>query len=293
MAAAPVAPVASAPAEPSISNNIKEVFTYRDYKSKMNDFTSKLDEIIYFCEMVDIDKIDQFLIDFIETYDFYKENDEDGDDNTDGDYGYSDLNNDKTIDELINKTRYTDMKTYIDDNSDKIKDLCKKLQYNDKIKNYLTDDEGNIETIKKDLGSQTPNIIEQIEKIIRLLEIRTNVNKIAPLPFEKLKFNNVALINKNDIICAISYSFFKRIYKKLHVLNNEDKGLNNDFLEVFKYEFYLIYTKLHTNFKEILTANNNTSISISSVIKNITEIKQEFETYKSPPQSPTPPQEAP
>jgi hypothetical protein len=270
----------AATAASSIGDNLENVFTYRDYKSKMNDFVSKLDEIIYFCEMVDIDKIDQFLIDFIETYDFYKEN-EYGDDNTEGYYGYSDLNNDKTIVELIKKTRYTDMTTYINDNSNKIKDLCKKLQeYNGKIKNYLTNEEDNI---KKDLKSQTPNIIEQIEKIIRLLEIRTNVNKIAPLPFEKLKFNNVALINKNDIICAISYSFFKRIYKKLHVLNNEDNGLNNEFFEVFKYEFYLIYTKLHTKFKDILSTN---APDIIAVIKNITEIKQEFETYKSTPQSP-------
>jgi hypothetical protein len=281
--------MADTAAASSIGDNFVDAFTYRDYKGKMNDFVSKLDEIIYFCEMVDIDKIDQFLIDFIETYDFYKENDEDGDDNTEGDYGYSDLNNDKTIVELIKKTRYTDMKTYIDYNSYKIKDLCKKLQeYYGKIKKNLTNEEGNIETIKKDLGSQTPNIIEQIEKIIRLLEIRTNVNKIAPLPFEKLKFNNVALINKNDIICAISYSFFKKIYKKLHVLNNEDNGLNNDFLEVFKYEFYLIYTKLHAKFKNILSTN---APDISNVINNITEIKQDFETYKSP--SSTPPQEAP
>ncbi len=235
--------------------------------------------------MVDIDKIDQFLIDFIETYDFYKEN-VDGDDNTEG---YSDLNNEKTIDELKKNTRYTDMNDYINDNSNKIKELFTKLKddYNEKIKNYLTN-EGDIKTIKKDLGSQTPNIIEQIEKIIRLLEIRTNVNKIAPLPFEKLKFNNVALINKNDIICAINYSFFKKIYKKLHVLNNEDNGLYNEFFEVFKYEFYLIYTKLHANFKDILSTNNTTSIS--NVINNITEIKQDFETYKytsqSPPQDP-------
>jgi len=274
----------AATAATSIGKKLEDVFTYRDYKSKMNDFTSKLDEIIYFCEMVDIDKIDQFLIDFIETCDFYKEN-EDGDDNTDGDYGYSDLNNDNIIDNIIEKTRYTDMTTYINDNSNKIKDLCIKLNdYNGKIKKYLTNEEDNI---KKDLGSQTPNIIEQIEKIIRLLEIRTKVDKIAPLPFEKLRFNNVALINKNDIICAISYSFFKKIYKKLHVLNNEDNGLNNEFFEVFKYEFYLIYTKLHAKFKEILTANN-TSI-ISSVINNITEIKQDFETYKFTPQSPQEP----
>jgi hypothetical protein len=277
--------MADTAAASSIGDNFVDAFTYRDYKGKMNDFVSKLDEIIYFCEMVDIDKIDQFLIDFIETCDFYKENDDD--DNTEGDYGYSDLNNEKTIeDELIKKTRYIDMTTYINDNSNKIKELFTKLkEYNGKIKNYLTNEEDNI---KKDLGSQTPNIIEQIEKIIRLLEIRTNVNKIAPLPFEKLKFNNVALINKNDIICAISYSFFKKIYKKLHVLNNEDNGLNNDFLEVFKYEFYLIYTKLHAKFKNILSTN---APDISNVINNITEIKQDFETYKSP--SSTPPQEAP
>jgi hypothetical protein len=275
---------AAATAASSIGDNIEDVFTYRDYKGKMNDFTSKLDEIIYFCEMVDIDKIDQFLIDFIETCDFYKEN-EDGDDNTEG---YSDLNNEKTIYELIEKTRYTDMTTYINDNSNKIKDLCIKLkEYNDKINTYLTK-EDKIETIKKDLDSQTPNIIEQIEKIIRLLEIRTNINKIAPLPFEKLRFNNVALINKNDIICAISYSFFKRIYKNLHVLNNEDNGLNNEFFEVFKYEFYLIYTKLHAKFKDILTTNKT---NISGVINDITNIKQGFETYKStPPPTPTPPQ---
>jgi hypothetical protein len=286
-AAAATAPAAAS----SIGNNLGDVFDYRYYKSKMNDFTSKLDEIIYFCEMVDIDKIDQFLIDFIETCDFYKENDDNDNDNTDEDYGYSDLNNDNIIDELVEKTRYTDMTTYINDNSDKIKDLCKKLkEYNDKINTYLTK-EDNIETIKKDLDSQTPNIIEQIEKIIRLLEIRTNIDKIAPLPFEKLKFNNVALINKNDIICAINYSFFKKIYKKLHVLNNEDNRLNNEFFEVFKYEFYLIYTKLHAKFKDILSTNKT---NISIVINDITKIKQDFETYKSTlPPTPTPPPQEP
>ena len=67
-----MAAVAVVPAPATLTNTIANVQNYRDYKDKMNIFTSKLDEILYLCDMVDIDKIDQFLINFLETYDFYK-----------------------------------------------------------------------------------------------------------------------------------------------------------------------------------------------------------------------------
>jgi hypothetical protein len=251
---------------PSISTTIENVQTYRDYKGKMNTFTSKLDEILYLCDMVDIDKIDQFLINFLETYDFYKKKEEE-------EGGYSDLRgDDKALRQnIIEDTEYTNMIDYISENYEKIKALFEKLNtdHYPSIKTLLTNDNN---AIKDDLKNQKGNIIEKIEKIIRLLEIRTNTNSIAPLPFEKLKFYNVAFINKNDIICAIDgYYVFKAIYKKLHVLNNEDKELNNKFEEVFKYEFYIIYTELHNKFKEPLI---NDKSKIQKVIDDINEIKR-------------------
>ena len=263
-----MAAVTAAPAAPSsISTTIENVQNYRDYKGKMNTFTSKLDEILYLCDMVDIDKIDQFLINFLETYDFYKKKIEEG--------GYSDLNNYiDNIDEIINKTEYSNMTTYITKNYDNIKKLFDKLnEHFLPINAILTDNDNN--TIKDDLKTQKGNIIEKIEKINRLLELRNNINSIAPLPFEKLKFYNVAFINKNDIICAIDgYDVFKAIYKKLHVLNNEDKELNNKFEEVFKYEFYIIYTELHKKFKETLSSNETQKIQ--DVINGIKDIKEAF-----------------
>ncbi len=117
-----------------------------------------------------------------------------------------------------------------------------------------------------------------------MLEIRTNSNSIAPLPFEKLKFYDVALINKNHIICAIDgYWLFKPIYKKLHVLNNEDSQLNNKFDEVFKYEFYIIYTSLHEDFKETLETDKP---NITNIINNIEEIKEAFNNYPLTTQQP-------
>ena len=266
-----MAAVTAAPAAPSsISTTIENVQNYRDYKGKMNTFTSKLDEILYLCDMVDIDKIDQFLINFLETYDFYKKKIEEG--------GYSDLNNYiDNIDEIINKTEYSNMTTYITKNYDNIKKLFDKLnEHFLPINAILTDNDNN--TIKDDLKTQKGNIIEKIEKINRLLELRNNINSIAPLPFEKLKFYNVAFINKNDIICAIDgYDVFKAIYKKLHVLNNEDKELNNKFEEVFKYEFYIIYTELHKKFKETLSSNETQKIQ--DVINGIKDIKEAFENH--------------
>ena len=250
-----MAAVTAAPAAPSsISTTIENVQNYRDYKGKMNTFTSKLDEILYLCDMVDIDKIDQFLINFLETYDFYKKKIEEG--------GYSDLNNYiDNIDEIINKTEYSNMTTYITKNYDNIKKLFDKLS-----EHFLP------------IKTQKGNIIEKIEKINRLLELRNNINSIAPLPFEKLKFYNVAFINKNDIICAIDgYDVFKAIYKKLHVLNNEDKELNNKFEEVFKYEFYIIYTELHKKFKETLSSNETQKIQ--DVINGIKDIKEAFKNH--------------
>jgi hypothetical protein len=256
---------------------------YREYKENMNKFTSKLDEILYICDMIDADRIDQFLINFLETYDFYKgkKDDDTGkeeddtekkDDDTgkeDDDIGYSDLS-EKNIKSIKENKNFKDMTTYISTNSNNIKKMCEKLEtLYKKIKNYLinpaTPEDA---TIKTDILKQKKNIIEQLEKIIRLLEIRTNSNSIAPLPFEKLKFYDVTLINKNHIICAIDgYWFFKPIYKKLHVLNNEDSQLNNKFEEVFKYEFYIIYTSLHEEFKSKL----NDNVQDKEVINDIKE----------------------
>ena len=261
-----------AAAAASLTNTIENVQIYRDYKGKMNIFTSKLDEIIYLCDMVDIDKIDQFLINFLETYDFYKKKEEE-------EGGYSDLRGDDKalLQKIIEDTEYTEYTEYISKNYEKIKALFVKLntEHYPSIKTLLTNYNN---AIKDDLKNQKGNIIEKIEKIIRLLEIRTNTNSIAPLPFEKLKFYNVAFINKNDIICAIDgYYVFKAIYKKLHVLNNEDKELNNKFEEVFKYEFYIIYTELHNKFKETLKEENNTKIK--DVIDGVKNIEETFKNH--------------
>jgi hypothetical protein len=276
----------AAASAPSLSSTIANVQEYREYKGKMNNFTSKLDEILYICDMIDVDRIDQFLINFLETYDFKGkkkakgEKAEEAEVVVDGEEenGYSDLNkyiND--INDIIKNENFEKMTTYITTNSENIKKMCNELStFNTGIKKYLdTDTEKTIET---DLKNQKGNIIEKIEKIIRLHEIRTNINSIAPLPFEKLKFYDVALINKNDIICVIGgYGVFKAIYKKLHVLNNEDKELYDDFKEVFKYEFYIIYTNLHEKFKETLT---NYKSNIQKVIDDIKEIKEDFHKYK-------------
>jgi uncharacterized protein (DUF2225 family) len=163
--------------------------------------------------------------------------------------------------------------------------MCEKLEIlYAKIKEYLIDPTTPEDTIKTDILKQKKNIIEQLEKIIRLLEIRTNSNSIAPLPFEKLKFYDVALINKNHIICAIDgYWLFKPIYKKLHVLNNEDSQLINKFEEVFKYEFYIIYTTLHEEFKKTLGIDKP---NITNIINYIEEIKEAFNNYPLTTQQP-------
>jgi hypothetical protein len=275
-----------ASAAPSLSSTIENVQIYRVYKEDMNKFTSKLDEILYICDMIDVDRIDQFLINFLETYNFYKGKKEDDDtgkeeDDTEkeeDDIGYSDLS-EKNIENIKKNKNFKDMTTYISTNSDNIKNMCIELDtiLYVKIKNYLDNATPTDATIKTDILKQKQNIIEQLEKIIRLLEIRTNSNSIAPLPFEKLKFYDVALINKNDIICAIDgYWLFKPIYKKLHVLNNEDSQLNNKFDEVFKYEFYIIYTSLHKNFKETLETDKP---DIQKAIVDINNIKGSFEKY--------------
>jgi hypothetical protein len=289
--AAPVAPAAAAVpvAAPSLSSTIQNVQEYRVYKEDMNKFTSKLDEILYICDMIDADRIDQFLINFLETYDFYKGKkdddtgkEEDDTEKEEDDIGYSDLS-EKNIESIKNNENFQKMTTYISTNSDNIKKMCIELVETlyKKINKYLIDPTTPEDTtIKTDILKQKQNIIEQLEKIIRLLEIRTNSNSIAPLPFEKLKFYDVALINKNHIICAINgYWLFKPIYKKLHVLNNEDSQLNNKFDEVFKYEFYIIYTTLHEVFKETLGSDKPN-------ITNIEEIKEAFNNYPLTTQQP-------
>jgi vacuolar-type H+-ATPase subunit I/STV1 len=276
---------AAAPSvDPSFTRTIENVQIYREYKEVMNKFTSKLDEILYICDMIDVDRIDQFLINFLETYNFYKgkkdddtEKEEDDTEKEEDDIGYSDLS-EKNIESIKKNKNFQKMTTYISTNSENIKKMCNELNdLNAKIEKYLDNATPTDATIKTDILKQKQNIIEQLEKIIRLLEIRTNSNSIAPLPFEKLKFYDVALINKNDIICAIDgYWLFKPIYKKLHVLNNEDSQLNNKFDEVFKYEFYIIYTSLHEDFKETLETDKP---NITNIINNIEEIKEAFNNY--------------
>jgi hypothetical protein len=276
MAAVPV-PAAAAPA--SLTDTIANVQEYREYKEDMNKFTSKLDEILYICDMIDADRIDQFLINFLETYDFYIYKKDDDTEKEEDDTGYSDLS-EKNIEDIKRNENFQKMTTYISTNSNNIKKMCEKLEtLYKKIEKYLinpaTPEDA---TIKTDILKQKKNIIEQLEKIIRLLEIRTNSNSIAPLPFEKLKFYDVALINKNHIICAIDgYRVFKGIYnKKLHVLNNEDSQLHNKFEEVFKYEFYIIYTTLHEVFKETLGSDKP---GIHKAIVDINDIKEAFKNH--------------
>jgi hypothetical protein len=269
---------AAAPSvDPSFTRTIENVQIYREYKEVMNKFTSKLDEILYICDMIDVDRIDQFLINFLETYNFYKGKKDDDTEKEEDDIGYSDLS-EKNIESIKKNKNFQKMTTYISTNSENIKKMCNELNdLNAKIEKYLDNATPTDATIKTDILKQKQNIIEQLEKIIRLLEIRTNSNSIAPLPFEKLKFYDVALINKNDIICAIDgYWLFKPIYKKLHVLNNEDSQLNNKFDEVFKYEFYIIYTSLHEDFKETLETDKP---NITNIINNIEEIKEAFNNY--------------
>ena len=261
-----------------IGNTINSVQEYRDYKDKMNNFTSKLEEIIYLCDMIDIDRIDQFLINFLETYNFYKEKEEDG--KEDDETGYSDLSSEEENIKKIKKGEYSEMIKYISENSEKIVNMQTELdKLYEKIKKYIDNNPEPENTIKTDLLNQKQNIIEQLEKITRLFEIRTNIDSIVPLPFEKLKFYDVSFINKNDIMCKISYSFFKKLYKKLHVLNNEDSQLNNKFDEVFKYEFYIIYTNLHKDFKDKLEEKKPTIQQ--DVIKSIKEIKDAFTTIST------------
>ena len=156
---AAVAVVPAVTAAHSISTTIENVQNYRDYKGKMNTFTSILDEIIYLCDMVDIDKIDQFLINFLETYNFYKKTEEEN--------GYSDLHDyAKALQEMMKEdTEYSNMTTYISKNYNKIKVLFVKLntKHYPSIKTQLTN---NNNTIIEDLKTQKGNIIEKIEKLV-------------------------------------------------------------------------------------------------------------------------------
>ena len=253
-----------------IADTIENVKDYREYKTNMNKFISKLDEILYRFDMVDIDRLEQFLINLIETYDFSKKEEDKSEEN-----GYSNLS-DFDVEQLVKDPKYTEMITYISINSDDINTLLKNLNvlFNNSIEKYInTDTDTNTNTntnISQDFYKQKQDIIEKIEKIYKALEKRNNPEKFEALPFEKLNFYNVELINKNNFRYKIKHLYRKIINNKLHFVNNEDPELNDLILETFKYEFYNIYIELHEKFKVKLEV---LKINIEDIID---EIKTKF-----------------
>lgn len=215
------------------SSTFENLTEYREYKTNMNKFISKLDEILYRFDMVDIDRLEQFLINLIET----------------NKISINKYDADKIslyVSELIKNPKYKEMISYISTNSNDIETLLKNLNnlFDDNIKKYIKTDISI--SISEDLYKQKQDINEKIDKIVKASEKRNEPEKFEALPFEKLNYyriSNEDNISMDEVL--VKFGFIDNI--------EQSAGLNvND--EEKTSMFYQIYIKLHENFKADLNA---------------------------------------
>ena len=258
-----------------------EHYNYKVYKDKLSIVIDNIDELLYISKTLDYSNIVVFLKEIIETFDFFKNIDE----NDDYSEGYSNMDNkEDLIFNIIESEEYKKLVLFMDNYRNNMIRKCENLE--DKI----VDLGFQLDVSNKLIMDDFKNDIKIIK--YKIDEIGENVDGLGldlpDIAKNKIKFN-IKLITKNDFICILnSYKFVKNfLYKNLHVINKEYYTVTKDDTIMFKDELYTTYVKLCFYF------NKNKGSYIYDIDEGIAKIerlldKQENKVIKEEPEQPTP-----
>ena len=249
---------------------------YKNYTDKFAELTNIYYELIYLCDNFDIKRLDKFIIDIIENYDFFileDENSESGD-------GYSNLDDHvKLSKDILKSYEYIKMIEYINENFSKIYE--KYTLFINKIDNLTSI---YLEDVKQVNISIIENFKSEYNDVILKLELLEQ--KLSLIPNKKFKVDetkrnlnlDVLLISNKTIIYGISYNFFKKyFYKNLHVIYTAE---TYDITISEQRDFNMKINKIYLNvYKEFIkTLINGKAIKFNEEF--IKDLNEKIQNYK-------------
>ena len=258
-----------------------EHYNYKVYKDKLSIVVDNIDELLYISKTLDYSNIVVFLKEIIETFDFFKNIDE----NDDYSEGYSNMDNkEDLIFNIIEGEEYKKFVIFMDNYRNNMIRKCENLE--DKIVDLGFQLDGSNKLIMDDFKNDIKMIKSKMDEIGE--NVDNTKNDLPDIAKNKIKFN-IKLITKNDFICILnSYKFVKNfLYKNLHIINKEYYTVTKDDNIMFKDELYTTYVKLCLYF------NKNKGSYIYDIDEGIAKIealldKQENKIIKEEPEQPTP-----
>ena len=253
-----------------------EHYNYKVYKDKLSIVVDNIDELLYISKTLDYSNIVVFLKEIIETFDFFKNIDE----NDDYSEGYSNMDNkEDLIFNIIEGEEYKKFVIFMDNYRNNMIRKCENLE--DKIVDLGFQLDGSNKLIRDDFKNDIKMIKSKMDEIGE--NVDNTKNDLPDIAKNKIKFN-IKLITKNDFICILnSYKFVKNfLYKNLHVINKEYYTVTKDDNIMFKDELYTTYVKLCLYF------NKNKGSYIYDIDEGIAKIealldKQENKIIKEEP----------
>lgn len=251
----------------------KPHFDYKVYTEKYNIVVEAIDEIAFLSNTLDYERLIVFFKEVIETFDYYK-NIDDNDDNSEG---FSNMDNkEQLLLNIIDCDEYNNLINFLETYRTTIIRKCDKLL--DKIKElkefksqadrdsdasdgsevkknpYIDKDyAGNVELMSSKMKGIAKKLLDNIESKVPLIDEK------------KLKFD-IKIITKNDIICILSlYRSLKNlVYKQMHVLDREYYTATKEDVLAFRKELYKLYELICEYFNK----NKNTYLE---------DIREKFE----------------
>ena len=234
---------------------------HKIYTDKLAELSNIFNELIYLCDNFDIRRLDKFIINIIENYDYYILEDE-SNENSDG---YSNIDDyDKLSRDILRTDEYIRMIEFINDNFTKMYE-----KYTLFINNIDSLTSIYLEDLKQANVSIIENFKNEYDAVILNLELLEQ--KLSYIPYKdkdneedkKSIYINVLLVTNNSIMYGIGYNFFKSYFNKnLHVIKkdtyditySDEKEFNNKinkiYLNVYKVFFKTLINGKATKFNE-------------------------------------------
>ena len=240
----------------------KEHFDYKTYREKLNVVIEAIDEIAFLSNTLDYERLIVFFKEVVETFDYYKNIDE----NDDNSEGFSNMNNkENLLLNIIDSDEYNNLINFLETYQATI--IRKSANLKEVIIDLISLIDNKNPLILDDLRANVELINSKIKGIEdKLLD---NIESVVPRSIDekKLKFD-VKIITKNDIICILSsYKFLKNlVYKQMHVLDKEYYTATKEDILAFRKELYMLYQMLCDHF------NKNKSTYLLDISEKFEEV---------------------
>lgn len=226
-----------------IGEEYKDYIEYKDLFKKLNE---KLDVILYLCDNVSNNRIQNFIINKIESGDYYDYDDEE--------LGISNIDENDIFKKIVTGEDYEKMLEYIQSN---LKNIDKK---NDEFIEEFKKFDASKDTYK-DPKYDLENQMRYIKEKLYLIVTKLGETKIENSN-DAIKFN-IILINKDSFL---DYKVFKKLFKNLHIIEKSTSGNEKDLID-FKEKLMNIYNLTYEDISGKLEKYNS---KVDKFVKELT-----------------------